>query len=437
MKLFTGRFDLAHRYRQLKKIVTSQTARNSMVLFVGNIVIAVFSIAALILVSRTLGPEKFGIVATFNAIWLTISSLTDFGLGNSAVKFISSFLDIDQRQAGIYMRVIFKLELLIGAAIGVLGLLFSSQIANLLGGPHLLTAVRLAFITGLFVSAGAFFGPFLMAFEQFKKLTAVNIFGAAYRTIGVVILMSLAVLNVNSTMLFYTTVPILLFIIAILVIPKTYRVKASKTEQKQVFIKIFHFSKWIFLSSLAVVAFGRLDILLLSRLKGSNEVGLYAAAIQLTNFFPLILGAISGVLLPWVSKLKNRPDLVRYLKKALSGSILVAVLLIPIYFISEPLIHLVFGDKYADSIGAFKLIYPGYLLVIIAQPIALIFYAIDQPKMIALINYVQLLFLVVIDLVFIPRIGLYGAAAGFLVGQIVGLVMTGLLARRILKRAPN
>lgn len=431
------RINLPHRYRQLKKIITSQTARNSSVLFAGNAIASGLSIIALILVSRNLGPEKFGIIIIFNAIWLTITTLTDFGLGTSAVKFIASSLSTDKHRAAVFMRVILILELMCGVLIALVGLVFSHQIADLLGGQYLITAVRLGFVTGFFVSIGAFVNPFLTAFEQFKKLSIIIALGAIYRVVGMLILLSLMVLNIHNVMLLYTSVPILIFLIAIIVTPKNYMESMSTAEQKNVFAELFHFTKWIFLSTIAVVAFGRIDVFMLSSLKGSTEVGLYGAAVQLNNFFPLIIGTIASVMLPWVSKLKTRKELTTYVRKSTVGLLIICFLLIPILLFSEPIIHLVFGDKFSASIGVFRLIFPAYLFNLATMGMALVFFAVNKPKIITLVNYTQLLLLILVDVVLIPKIGMYGAATGFLVAQFVGAIMIIWLSRRTLNKLPS
>lgn len=436
MKQLLQKVEPAHRYRQFKKLIKSRTARNSSVLFIGNALASGLSIIALIVVSRNLGPEKFGIVTIFNSIWLTITTLTDFGLGTSAVKFIASHLGTSRHKTAVYMRVIFQLELLCGVLIAVVGLLFSHQIANLLGGQHLLLAVRLGFVAGLFVSAGAFINPFLTAFEQFKKLAIVIAVGAIYRVTGILLLLSLMVLNVNNILMLYATVPILIFVIAIIVTPKDFVEAMEWSEQRIAFREIFHFTKWIFLSTIAAVAFGKIDVFILSRLKGSREVGLYGAALQLNNFFPLIIGTIASVLLPWVSKLRMRVDLVKYLKKSIAGLLLLSILLVPIFILSTPIIHLVFGNKYSGSITAFRLIFPGYVANLLTCSMVLVFFALDKPKIVTLINFVQLILLVIADLIFIPHIGLNGAALGFLITQVVGAVMIISFTRRVLNQIP-
>lgn len=51
------------------------------------------------------------------------------------------------------------------------------------------------------------------------------------------------------------------------------------------------------LSYIASAAISKLDVMLLSRYQGATEVGLYAAAQQLTNIIPLLIGALSPVVI--------------------------------------------------------------------------------------------------------------------------------------------
>lgn len=428
MASYTGTF------KKLKEIALTRTARNSAWLLATNATTAAFSIVALILVSRALGPEKFGVVATFNAIWLTIVTLTDFGLGTSAIKFISSNLNKNARQVAIFMRVVIQLELICGVFIAFFGLLFSTQIADLLGGPHLLTAVRYGFIAGMFVSAGAFLYPFLISFGRFKTYFAINSFGAVFRVLGVVLLGSLAVLNLNNILILYTIVPALLFFLALIFTPKNFMEKSTFSEQKVAFKELFHFTKWIFLSTLAVVAYGKIDIFFLSSFHGSKEVGLYAAAIQLTNFFPLITGAIGGALLPRVSQMSTKAEYKTYLKKTTFGTVSLAILLVPIFFLSEPLVNMIFGSKFDGSIGTFKILFPSHLIALIYASWGLIFYSLNRPRTITFINYTQLIVTLIVLIWLIPPLGKNGAALALLSSQVVGIFMTGFILKRTLTK---
>lgn len=428
---------LPHRIRQLKKLVGSKTAYNAMLLFGGNIIAAVLGVIALIIVSRKLGPAQFGILATFNALWSSVVVLTDFGLGISAVKFISENLQGNKPLASTYMKVIFKMELLCGILIAGIGLPLSSQIAELLGGEHLLLAVRLGLVAGMFISATGFLSPFLTSFRRFKTLVTMNILSATFRLTGVVLLMSAAILTSANAMIVTTGIFAIIFFLGLLVIPRQLLMLKTTEDQWAATKKVLSFTKWIFFSTLAVLSFGRIDIFMLSRFKGSTEVGLYAAAVQLTNFFPILFGAISNAVLPTVSTYKTRQDFIRYFRKSTTAVILLAIVLIPVFFISGPAIRLIFGANYEGTIGVFQLIYPGYLIALIGTPWNLVLYAIEKPHVATAINYLQLAIMLVIYFVLIPPLGRYGAALAFTAGQVIGLILSYIYIRRIIHRLPT
>lgn len=421
----------------LKSMITSATAKNSLWLIASNFFNAFLSVIVIVIVSRQLGPQQFGVVAIFNAIWLTIVTVTDLGLGTSAIKFISKYLVHSPRRANRYMRVIFELELLCGLVIGVFGVLFSSQIAALLGGAHLNQAVRYGFLAGLFVSAGAFLHPFLLSHNRVRTLFAVNASGAGLRIAAIVVLLLADQLTLLNIMRLYTIVPIFLFILAFFVSPKGYLTPITWSERWKTMREIVHFSKWIFLSTIAVVAFGKLDVLILSSLRGSTEVGLYTAAIQLTSFSPLLMGALSNAALPKVASLSGQPGFGSYIRKAVFAFSFIAISLIPLFFLSEPLINLIFGDKFDNSVKVFQIIYPGFLFLIATAPLQLLFYAIDKPKILTFINFLQVIILVGLDLLLIPSIGLYGAAWGYLASTAIGVLLVVIVGRHFLKQQPE
>lgn len=80
---------------------------------------------------QELWGQKFGVVSIYTSLVVTLLGITDLGLGTAAVKLISSNLDTNKHWANVLMKVIFKLEIFSGLILGVTGLIFSAQIANL------------------------------------------------------------------------------------------------------------------------------------------------------------------------------------------------------------------------------------------------------------------------------------------------------------------
>ncbi len=423
MKIFRQDKDLLFRIGQVKDLVLTRTARQSGVVFAGNIISTVLSIVATILIARNLGPVNYGVLAIYLSIYTTILGLTDFGLGTTAVKLISSNLEKNPHKANTFMKMIIAMELVAGVVVALVGLIFSASIANALGGEHLLFPVRMAFLASVFASTGAFIGPFLTAHQQFFKNAAFGALTSLFKTLGVVALFMVMALNLNNVIIFYTCINIIAFFIGLLIVPKGYMEKTTKTENKKAFKEIFHFSKWILLSYFASVIASRLDVFLLSSFKGSEEVGLYAAAQQLAQIMPLFIGAISTVLLPRVSKMKTKKEFKSYAKKVLLGSIAIDLALIPVLVFADVLVQLIFGAKFDGSIVLFKILLVGFMCAVVVNPISLIFYAKNKPKILTGINYATLVITVALNLILIPRFGATGAAIGFLISNVISMLI--------------
>jgi O-antigen/teichoic acid export membrane protein len=423
---------LDYRLDQVKQMAFSRTSRNSFIIFGGNFISALFSVVAVIFVSRTLGPTNFGILAVYSSVVTTLLGLTDFGLGTTAIKFISSHIDTDKHKAFVAMKVIFKLEVIAGILIGVIGLMFSGPIANLLGGPHLLLAIRLAFVASIFASAGAFIAPFLVAYQRFFTNAIVSTSGAVMKLIGVVILLKASQLQLNSVLLLYTTITILGFMLGLALVPKDFTEETKPGEQKKALGQIFHFSKWILLSYFATVAAGQLDVFLLLRLKGPRPVGLYAAAMQLASIMPIFIGAITTVLLPQVSKLRGRHQLMNYIKKVSFGATLLVIALTPVLLLGGILINLIFGSRYTESIGTFRILFATFFFSLYVNPITLVLYALDAPKVLTVLNYCGLIVTLILNFALIPTLGVTGAALTFfLTNLLVFIVIIPYTIRRV------
>ncbi len=413
-----------HRFNQLNELARSQTSKNSLITFAGNIVSTAITVLSTIIISRALGPAGFGVLAVYTSLVQTLLGLTDFGLGTTAIKIISANLEKNRHYASVVMKVIFKLEVFSALLIGIVGLLFSHQVADLLGGQHLLFVVQVAFFASIFSSAGAFIGPFFVAYQQFTKNALFGVASSVAKIAGILALFKFASVELNSVIWLYVGISIAAFFIGLYLAPRDYITKTTKAEEKSAFGEIFHFSKWILLSYFATVIAGKLDVFLILRFHDTTAVGLYAAAQQLTSILPLIIGAFTTTLLPRIARMTTRIEYISYLKKVTVGCVALLIALLPVLIFGDFFIHLIFGEKYSGSILAFKLLFVGYLAALFANPISLALYALNQPKFLTFMNYLSLGISTVLNILLIPVLGITGAAITFLIGNIlaVGLI---------------
>jgi O-antigen/teichoic acid export membrane protein len=181
----------------------------------------------------------------------------------------------------------------------------------------------------------------------------------------------------------------------------------------------------------------RIDVFFLTRFQGTTSTGLYAAAIQLCSVMPIVIGAISTVLLPQVSRYTKRVQFVSYVKKVTFGAVVLTVVLLPVIIWGESVINLIFGDKYNASFVAFQIMFVGYLVALFANPISLVMYGLNKPAKLTVVNYVQLVVSFVLNLVLIPVWGIEGAATAFLVVNLIGGIGSVYYSLRLLRTVPE
>jgi O-antigen/teichoic acid export membrane protein len=427
---------LSHRASQVKDLALSATAKNSAILFVGNFMNAVLAMVVVIFASRALGPANFGILAVYNAVNTTIVGLTNFGLDTAAIKLISTYLEKNRHRAAVIMKGVFYLEIACGLLIIAAGAIFAPMLAQALGGEHLTLPVQLAFVASAFGSAAAFIGPFFVAYQRFTANALVGLIGGVLRLALILVLVATVGLNLTNTLWAYTLVPIVFFFAGLALAPKDWRIKTTRAEDRSAYLEIFHFSKWILLSYFATVLTGRLDVFLISRFHGSTQTGLYAAAIQLCSVMPILIGAVSTVLLPQVSRYTKRAEFMSYLKKVTFGALVICIVLAPVLIFGQEIIQLIFGDKYNGSFDAFRIMFLGYMVALFANPISLVLYGLNKPAKLTIVNYLQLVIAVAMNLVLIPTLGINGAALAFLIVNAFGGLASVLLAIRTAREVP-
>src|SRR3989337_27937 len=95
----------------LKDMGFSSTAKNTYILFAGNLVDAALAFLFTILVFRTLSTAEFGIFSALNNFVIVAYSLLDIGISGSLINFISYYQSRQQHQtareyfqAGIWLR---------------------------------------------------------------------------------------------------------------------------------------------------------------------------------------------------------------------------------------------------------------------------------------------------------------------------------------------
>lgn len=108
----------------------------------------------------------------------------------------------------------------------------------------------------------------------------------------------------------------------------------------------------LFLSSLGAMLYMRVDQVMLAEMVGEHEVGLYSAAVRLSEVWYLMPSVIVLSVMPFLTEARGRSELIYYqrLQQLFTLLIRVSVLVaIPMSVLATPLASLIFGSAYAAS----------------------------------------------------------------------------------------
>ncbi|BAU62813.1 putative polysaccharide biosynthesis protein [Stanieria sp. NIES-3757] len=108
----------------------------------------------------------------------------------------------------------------------------------------------------------------------------------------------------------------------------------------------------LILSSLAIVVYLRIDQIMLGQLASDQEVGVYSAAVKLSEAWPILILAIVKSFSPAIISAKQVSQELYYQKIQRLANLLTLIvyaIAIPMTFLATPLVILVFGTDYAAA----------------------------------------------------------------------------------------
>ncbi len=397
--------------------IKSKTLQDLLKVLSGNIVAQGIGFLNIIIISRDLGPEQYGIFSLLLAIFTVAVQISDFGVSTSYVKYVSENLS---KAKGIFVTVILSkvaLSLIIIVALYFLSGVISDFFFDSRKYQKLIELIAVAILFQSFF--GVIVGHF-QAIQNFKVFSYLNITHNLLKLLSVIII-SFSFSqekHLEYFMLSYAFVVIfLIFSISI----KNYKLfRYIKQFDFNYFIQIYKLGFWVFLSSLAVMVIMRLDIMMLQKMSNSLEVGYYSVAMNLAMIFPLITTSLVTTLLPKMDEFLKNHTVKEYVKRVLSNTKYVIGILIILELISPFVIKILFGEQYIESISVFQILLVAFTFGVIINPISLVMYSINKAYLLTAMNWVQLPLNYFGNLLLIPMWQADGAAISTTILRILG-----------------
>lgn len=409
---------------KIKSLLSSQTSKDTFISLAGSGVVAVAGVIFTILLARALEPENFGVYSSLAAIVGIVSVLGDLGIGAALVNFLPKMPN--KRQ--VLVATSFWFQSIIALVFALLVSLSSFASDLFVPGSIPAHLVFAGLLTGVYILNQYAVG--LLKAE--KKFLAASIVQSV-DSIGKLALTSLLFYNSQLTI----GLALLANVISV-IISTTYAMRQEFRKlplilPKLYLKKIFSFAKWIGISRIFGVAISRIDIVLLNIMHSSFSAGIFAAASRIIFVFALVVSSLGSVVAPRFSGFTKRAQTIAYLKKLFTLVSLVSVVMLLVVLLAKPIILLVFGAKYLTAIPVFKALtialIPFLFSLVTSNPII---YTYGQPDYFAKVTMVQVVILVALDILLIPKLGAMAPAVSIGVSNMVMLVLGGMKLKKLL-----
>ena len=423
----------------LRNFAARPLVRNILKVLTGNLGGNVINFFAMAWLNVALGESLWLFTLLYVSFATLFAQLSDFGLNTTLIKYYRDFAVAGREdEAEALLRVSLWLRLaVIGVLVGACMALAGPIARLLIQYPPAVGTFRLACLAAVSASLWAFCQAAMQARQQFGLYALLTTGNHVLRLLLVWLLVHMHWVSVTSAIVVMLAAPLLGALSSARLWPRRFWTSRIMPETlRRQCRSIFHFSKWIFLSSVITTVIMRLDVLLL-RLLNPNPAQLnqYGMALTLAQGVPLITAAVSTVLLPKLAATRRRDEIRRLVRIFLKASPVLAVCVLVAIAAAHGVVPLLRGGMYRPSLPVFDLLVIGSSISIILNPISYFCLALERAHWLAWMNLAQLALTVVLSTALILVWGAVGAGVSSLLVRLFAVGWLAVLYPKLLKLA--
>jgi lipopolysaccharide exporter len=415
---------------EFKNIFKSKLAGHLILMSVGQILCAGLAFLSILIISRTISVSDFGLFNISISVILIVQPLINFGMLGTMIKFVSSHLSRGQEDEATHVvKAVFCIKITFSLIIAVVVFFAAEPLAqNVFRHPSLFPLLRMAAFGIFFLSTFNFVKTTLFAYKKFPAFVVIQFITDLVKVMTIGVLFLLSTLTVFSAVSVFSLLPALGFVLGFLYLRKVFLSRGFRTNK--LYFKLFSFGKWLFLSNLSRRFFLYIGVILLARMLDSEAAGIYGLALNLTYVFPIFVSILTSVLLPEVSRFREKKQFLVYYWQSLKISAVFGVLLVPVLFFAKDIILFFFGERYLESIPVFIWLALSFLFFAISHILRPILLALDKPHILTYADFVSVLAMFVGCYTFIPYLGVIAPALTAFVVNVCVMIFLAIYAVR-------
>ncbi|MGD8538432.1 MAG: flippase [Candidatus Aminicenantes bacterium] len=388
----------------------SKLAGHLILMATGNILCAGLAFLAILIISRSLSVSDFGVFNIAISVILMVQPLINFGMFSTMIKFVSSHLSRDEEDKATHVvKAVFVIKLSLSLILAFLVFLLSDPLSrHIFHQPSLSPFLRMAAWGILFLSMFNFVKATLWAYQKFLPYVVIQFVTDVSKVMTIGILSLASALTVFSAVSVFSLLPIMGICLGFMYFRSVFSSKGVHT--RRLYLQLFSFGKWLFLSNLSRRFYLYIGVVLLARMRDSEAAGIYGLALNLTYIFPILIATLTSVLLPEVSRFKEKRQFTVYYWQSLKISAGFGICLVPVLFFARDIILFFFGERYLESIPVFMWLALGFLFFAVSQILRPILLSLDKPHIATYADLVSFIAMFIGCYAFIPSFGVLAPA---------------------------
>jgi stage V sporulation protein B len=418
---------------EIKEKLKNKVIKNSLWGFIATMISKIGGLFLTIILARLLMPEGYGIYSLVLSVAMIFCTLSDLGLSQTLVRYLSFSLVKDRENISNYHFYLLKLKLKIISIVSLIFFILAYPLAfYIFKNPTLFPLFLIAAVYIFVLSFEGFYNSVFYSIEKIKYISLKESISQILRVALVLILFLIVSVSYQKQLIgLFIVLTLNSFIILILIlyylkklIPELF--KRSKTPKKIDNKKINNFLKYVGIASISGIFFSYIDSIMLGLYVAPEYIGYYRAAASLIFGIIGILSFLNFILLSLFTKLDIKDTKTFLINSIKYSSIITIPSSLGLFILGKYFIRVFYGVNYLSSA------FPFYILSLLIFPVVSIgilrslFTAEEKPqiftKLVLIVGFLNIILNFIFIKIFLlisPEWATVGAALATLLSWII------------------
>ena len=398
-------------------------ARGSALVFISVLLCYAILFVRRLVIVRSLSTDDYGLFSLAMSIVFLFLTISLLGLNKGAQRFVALYRgkgDLEGAKGTVYgTAILFAIAALVTTA----ALMATSGVmSSLLDKPGL---GWILFMLAFLIPISGATGLIIACYQGFEMVTAkiIGSIGPDLLTTIAVILAILLFGTLHSIVLALLLGSALMLVVLVLYMYHTGFPGFSGIKPRLELRKLLLFSVPLGISGIASQVLVHTDTIMLGYFGTAKQVGMYNAAVPLFHLVPIFLTAMAFIYAPVAARMvgQGKDDELRVLYPNVTKWLFIFTLPMCFIFLFYPsqVLRLLFGARYVGAAYVLQILVIGAFAHAVVGPNGMTLIAYGKSTLVMLDTVLVATLNVILNLIFIPRYGISGAAVATAVSLVV------------------